>query len=334
MSVTIKQVAVVSGVSRGTVDRVLHNRGRVNEETANKVRLCARELGYEPNRMGKALAARKKNHLVAVILCVGQNPFFDDVLLGIDEMIKEFRHYGISAEVCRMDSLDASAQVAEIERLQEVMTGLVITPIDHPSVKQALDSLDIPIVNLNTDIEDTNRIAYVGTDYHKGGALAAGIVKLLRPSGGTVGIVNGSKKLYGHRLREQGFLSELANGYHVAKTVYCEDDDILAFEVTNRLLHEHAELDTLFIAAGGVNGACRALISQKRDNIMVLSFDATKTARQLLDDEVIAATICQNPRLQGEKAMQIMLDFLVLGQKPDAGKYILEHEIKIKQSFR
>ncbi len=332
VSVTIKKIATLSGVSRGTVDRVLHNRGRVNEETASKVMLCARELGYEPNRVAKALATRKKNNLVAVIICTGQNPFFDEVLNGIQEMEKEFRHYGISVVIKRLDTLDATAQCAAIEKLCEEMTGLIITPIDHPKVKKILNSLTIPIVNLNTDIEGTKRIAYVGTDYRRGGRLAGGMVNIIKPSGANIGIVGGSKKLYGHRLREEGFLSELSTQqYKIKPTVYCEDDDILAFEVTSELIKSD-DIDLLFIAAGGVNGACRAIAAQKK-TLSVICFDATRLSVELIKSGVVTATICQNPTLQGEKAMMIMLDFLVLGHAPESGEYILEHEIKIKQSF-
>ena len=35
---TIKEIAALAGVSRGTVDRVLNNRGAVNPETAEKPR--------------------------------------------------------------------------------------------------------------------------------------------------------------------------------------------------------------------------------------------------------------------------------------------------------
>ena len=34
MAVTAQQIAELAGVSRGTVDRALHNRGRVNPEVA------------------------------------------------------------------------------------------------------------------------------------------------------------------------------------------------------------------------------------------------------------------------------------------------------------
>lgn len=46
MSVTLKQIAELAGVSRGTVDRALHNRGRVSDEVAQRIRQIADELGY------------------------------------------------------------------------------------------------------------------------------------------------------------------------------------------------------------------------------------------------------------------------------------------------
>ena len=45
MAVTAQQIAELAGVSRGTVDRALHNRGRVNPEVAAKIHKIAAELG-------------------------------------------------------------------------------------------------------------------------------------------------------------------------------------------------------------------------------------------------------------------------------------------------
>ena len=46
---TIKEIAALAGVSRGTVDRVLNDRGAVNPETAEKIRKIAKELDYKEN---------------------------------------------------------------------------------------------------------------------------------------------------------------------------------------------------------------------------------------------------------------------------------------------
>ena len=56
---TIKEIAELAGVSRGTVDRVLNNRGSVNPRTARKILEIAQALDYKPNNAVIVLAAMK-----------------------------------------------------------------------------------------------------------------------------------------------------------------------------------------------------------------------------------------------------------------------------------
>ena len=59
MAVTLQKIAEVAGVSRGTVDRALNNRGRIRPEVADRIRKIADEMGYQPNLAGRALAMAK-----------------------------------------------------------------------------------------------------------------------------------------------------------------------------------------------------------------------------------------------------------------------------------
>ena len=54
VAVTVQQIAEATGVSRGTVDRALNNRGRVDREVAEKIRRTAAEMGYvkKPRKTG------------------------------------------------------------------------------------------------------------------------------------------------------------------------------------------------------------------------------------------------------------------------------------------
>ena len=65
---TIREIAELAGVSRGTVDRVLNHRGSVNPATAALINEIARKLDYKPNRAGMALAAQRKNLKLGVLL--------------------------------------------------------------------------------------------------------------------------------------------------------------------------------------------------------------------------------------------------------------------------
>ena len=91
--VTIKEIADLANVSRGTVDRVLNNRGSVNPQTARKVREIAQTLGYKPNKAGMALAAQKKKLRIGVILFGPENPFFQRVLEGVSAKAEELAAY-------------------------------------------------------------------------------------------------------------------------------------------------------------------------------------------------------------------------------------------------
>ena len=57
---TIKDIAREAGVSIGTVDRVLHDRGMVSPETKARILDVMKELDYKPNHAAQGLAIRKK----------------------------------------------------------------------------------------------------------------------------------------------------------------------------------------------------------------------------------------------------------------------------------
>ncbi|MGN0908423.1 MAG: LacI family DNA-binding transcriptional regulator, partial [Succinivibrio sp.] len=99
MTVTVKDLAEASGVSRGTVDRVLHERGSVRPEVALRIRALAREMGYVPNRAGRALAGMRRRYTVGVLLPSIGNVFFDDVLEGISTATREFADMGVDVVI-------------------------------------------------------------------------------------------------------------------------------------------------------------------------------------------------------------------------------------------
>ena len=52
---TVKEIATLAGVSIGTVDRVLHGRGRVSAETKAAIEAIVKERGYTPNPIARRL---------------------------------------------------------------------------------------------------------------------------------------------------------------------------------------------------------------------------------------------------------------------------------------
>ena len=65
--VTIKDIAKEAGVSIGTVDRVLHERGEVAEATKNKILKLAEQMHYRPNLLARALTSKRDYNVVALL---------------------------------------------------------------------------------------------------------------------------------------------------------------------------------------------------------------------------------------------------------------------------
>ena len=100
---TIKEIADLAGVSRGTVDRVLNKRGSVNPQTAQKIMEIVHALDYKPNRAGLVLAAQKKNLRLGVILFGEGNPFFDEVTDGIRQKEEDLACYNCTVQIKRVN---------------------------------------------------------------------------------------------------------------------------------------------------------------------------------------------------------------------------------------
>lgn len=340
---TIKEIARLAGVSRGTVDRVLNNRGAVNAKTAQKVREIAAAVNYSPNLAGKTLAVKKKQLKFGYILfsSTASNPFFLDVVRGIESCAAELQEFGVTVEI-RYAAIDNPAlQVRLIdELLEEGIDGLAITPINHPTVAQRLKKLTatgFPVVTANSDIPDSGRIAYVGSNYYKSGETAAGLMSLVCGGRANVGVIIGSPWVLCHSERVAGFTDNLAknhHGIHIVDTVVNNDDDLESFSRTRKMLKAHPEIDALYLAAAGVQGACRAVVDLGlKGTIKIVSYDTTAPTRQLVREGAIVATIAQQPFTQGAKPLDILMDYLGMDIKPEQDCFYTKIEIKIKENI-
>src|SRR5688572_12534999 len=94
--VRIKDIAEKAEVSKGTVDRVLHNRGRVSEEARDRVLKIIQEMNYEPNLIARTLKTNKIFNIAAIIPDPLIDPYWEAPKAGLEKAEKELRHYGIS----------------------------------------------------------------------------------------------------------------------------------------------------------------------------------------------------------------------------------------------
>lgn len=337
---TIKEIAALAGVSRGTVDRVLNNRGSVNPATAEKINEIAKALDYRPNKAGLALAAQKKRLKLGVILFSTDNPFFADVLKGVHQKTKDLAGYNCAVLVKQIP-INVEAQLNAIdELLGEEVNGIALAPHNDDRIRMRINELyeqGIPVVTLNTDIENSSRIAYVGSNYTKSGATAAGLLRLMTHDTVHIGIITGSSGILCHTERIAGFTETLKPEHgrmHIVAVIETQDDEIESYEQTSRLLKAHPEINALFFAAGGVYGGCRAITSLGlAGKLCVIAFDKAQTTEHFLQEGILSAVICQQPRTQGSKPLDLLFTYLTSGERPEKEYNYTAVDIRILENI-
>ena len=86
-------------------------------------------------------------------------------------------------------------------------------------------------------------------------------------------------------------------------------------------------------AAGGVYGGCRAVLAAGRKDITIISCDKVSTTREMVLQGVIAATICQQPLIQGTRPLDLMFSCLTTGEKPEKEYHYTTVDIRIRENI-
>ena len=334
---TIRQIAELAGVSRGTVDRVINNRGSVGKEAEEKIRAIIKQLGYKPNRAGIALAAQKNKYLIGIILFSRKNPFFDDVMQGFSDKAEELSLYGCHISIKRV-AYHPEAQLSAIRAcLKEGVQGLIITPYNDNTIREELNKLirsGIPVITVNSDAEGVRRLAYVGSDYYNSGEAAGALMKLVTSGPVRLGIINGDHNILCHTQRISGFVDKLSDDarFKVVSQGESLDDDKKGYELVSRMLEKHPDINAFYFTAAGVYGGCRAIVEMAAGrDIKVITFDEVPSTVEMMEKNVITATICQEPYWQGTKSLELMFAYLSDDKADIKDSYYAALSVKIKE---
>ena len=133
MAVTIKDVAALAGVSPSTVSRTYRNNPSISEETKERVRCAARQLGYQ---MGAAAGENVGVRTIGVILPpsareVYENPFYLEMIRGINQFCNA--HQYVSTIVTGQDNdeiLDFSKVITNYKKVLSYVAELYVDTIN------------------------------------------------------------------------------------------------------------------------------------------------------------------------------------------------------------
>ena len=143
--------------------------------------------------------------------------------------------------------------------------------------------------------------------------------------------------LSGHNQRIIGFNKICQTRYpnvEVVDIIETHDDDELAYQNTKDMLQNHSDITAVYIVAAGTVGVCKAVKEANLvDKITIVSSDLIPETRELIEQGIIKATICQQPFTQGYKAVHMAFQYLVNNIMPAKEMNIIKNEIKILENM-
>ncbi|MBR1706537.1 MAG: LacI family DNA-binding transcriptional regulator [Bacteroidales bacterium] len=324
--ITIKDVARLSGLSKGTVDRVLHNRGEVAKRSYDKVMKVVEELGYAPN-MYASLLATAKQHVIAVVLPeYGPSDFWSLSESGLIQAEEAVGPLGVSIARISYDQYDLeSFRSACRQVLESEPEGVVIAPMfknETLNLTARLQERGIPYAFVDSKLEQDGYLAYFGTPMYKSGYLCADllvngqdvreavIVRIerdkLRQSDPTV-------------TRRSGFLdymAEHAPDCTIHNVFIRPNDPVHVQEILSSFFQAHPEVRHIVMFNSRIHLLVGFLEQHPVPGRRVIGFDNLSGNLAALRRGTVTMLIAQHPDRQIFQAVEALSDSIVLKKAP------------------
>jgi LacI family transcriptional regulator len=157
---TIYDVARVAGVAPSTVSRAFSRPGRVNSDTAQRIRDVAEQLGYRVNPIARALSTQR-TRMIALVVSDITNPFYFEIIRGAEEAAAAAGYTMVLSDTQESDVLERQA----LERAMPAVEGIVLASSRMSDSAIRMTAKQKPLIVLNRAITD---VPSVVTDNARG----------------------------------------------------------------------------------------------------------------------------------------------------------------------
>lgn len=315
----IKEIAALAGVSIGTVDRALHNRGRVSPETKKRVEEIARQINYKPNLMARSLVINKKTVVAMLIPDPKQDEYWKQAYMGMERIMTKFEPQGLFFKpyfymLDNKDSFVASA----CKILNSKPQGVILAPNFLHEGKWLYEKcidLSIPVVMFDTIIPGTRPLSFIGTDSFQSGRVAAELLTMTADNKGKFAILHFDEELVNspHMLdKERGFLSYLKEENPERECLVIVLNNKQHY-YRNQLRHmlEKNRISGIFVSTSKTYRIGSFLQKERIQGIILAGYDLTGKNITLLNTGIIRFLINQNPRRQAEESINAFCNYLI-----------------------
>ncbi|MEW4925206.1 LacI family DNA-binding transcriptional regulator [Algibacter sp. 2305UL17-15] len=342
--ITIKDIAKEANVSEGTVDRVIHNRGGVSKKTQARVKKILEHHNFSVNPVASALAMKHK-HLIATLIPEHNDDdlFWKSPYLGILKGADDVKNFGIQVNSFTFNQYDRHSYLNTFHALLETEpTAVIMVPNFSKETKQIvsrLETLKIPYLFLNIDIDGFNNNLYVGQDSYMAGYIAGKLMNLSIPRPSAFLIIQTR-----HNITKNNTVSNRIKGfndYFLKNTINSEtqtlkidslNSSLETKEKINAYLKQHPEVEGLFVPSSRIYIVVDCLDTAYLEKLELIGFDNTPQNIECLKNDTVSFLISQKPFEQGYESVRLMTDYLTNKKSLPNNKIYLPIDILTKEN--
>ena len=321
-SIRIKDIAKAAGVSAGTVDRVLHNRGKVSESALKKVMEVLSENEYKPNLIARTLGSNRSYNIAVLLPNPDQDPYWEIARLGIAEAENEWGSFGVQLTLFPFDMLDKHSFEKEADKvLQANPDGVLIAPIlYHETLPffNACHQRNIPFVLFNTNIRESNALSFIGQNLYQSGSIAAELICFGQLTPAKFGVLHIDEDLNDsvHLLeKEKGFkdyIQRRFEGKAEVESLNRISSSDFSFKKKLATLLAEPDLKGIFVSSSqGTATAASFLKTHRKNNIRLIGYDLIEKNVEHLRAGIIDFLIHQKPQQQAFLGVSCLVNHLV-----------------------
>ena len=267
--------------------------------------------------------SRNTTGRIGAVLPTFDHPFFLAQKRGLEEKAKEL---GLELDI-RDGQDDDVKQISQFETLiSRGCSVLVLCPRDEDALVPAVEAANrakIPVIALNRRISGGDVLCYVGADDAEGGVLQGeALVKAMGPKGGKIIYLEGTEGSSPQRKRSEGLQAVLQQHPEItiAARRFAGFQEDQAKGVMTDLVRQFSAGEIRAVVAQSDEMALPAAeVTQSEvgwKEVLVFGFDGSQRAFEAIRGGRLTATILQDPREQGKKAIETVALYL-RGHKPD-----------------
>jgi len=328
--ITIKEIAELAGVSIGTVDRVLHNRGRVSKKTQELILSIVEREGYRKNIVASQLSNSKVSTFAVIMPQPKQNDFFWQIVQsGIEAEKERLNYFKLKLDYYFFDRFDVTSFSEKFnEAIDADPDGILLAPLFTAETISLADKIPnkTKVVLMNTDLPGFRNISYIGQDSFESGKTAGKLMSLLNSKNGTIAVIEVHPEDYHINIRANGFKKYIAEYTNCEIKTYLlpAENDMAEFERCAQSINsENENLTGLFVPNSSVHYFADLLNNPERKNkISTIGYDLVEANKIMLRKGKIDFLINQQPGKQGELALEYLFKSSVLQEEVSRKKFL------------